>query len=54
MKKISLPILIIGIWLIVSPWILGFFQYNLAAWNAIIIGVILIIFSLVPVRRRKK
>jgi len=45
MTKISVPILILGIWSIISPWVLGFFQYNIALWNAIVLGIILIIFS---------
>jgi len=44
--RLSTPILILGIWLVISPWVLGFFQYDIAAWNAIAVGVILIIFSL--------
>jgi len=43
--KFSTSILIIGIWLIMSPWILGFFQYNIASWNAMIVGIILIVLS---------
>ena len=27
-----------GIWLIVSPWVLGYAEVNLALWNAAIIG----------------
>ncbi|MFA5386111.1 MAG: SPW repeat protein [Candidatus Paceibacterota bacterium] len=45
MTKFFTPILIVGIWLVVSPWLLGFFQYNIATWNAVIIGIILIVFS---------
>ncbi len=29
----------IGGWLIVSPWILGFYKINLATWNVIIAGI---------------
>ncbi len=31
--------IIFGVWLIASPWILGFSALNLAFWNSVIIGV---------------
>lgn len=30
----------IGLWLIVSPWVLGFAELQAAMWNAVICGVI--------------
>jgi len=39
-------LIIVGSWLIVSPWLLGFSELNLPLWNNIIIGVGLIIFAL--------
>lgn len=32
---------VIGIWLIVSPWILGFSGISLAKWDSVFIGLIL-------------
>jgi len=52
--KFSLPFLILGIWLVISPWILGFFQYNIAAWNVVAIGIIAIVFSFSRAINRKK
>jgi hypothetical protein len=34
---------IIGIWLIISPWVIGFTGNTGAFWNAIIVGAVLII-----------
>jgi len=52
--KFSAPILIVGIWLIISPWILGFFQYNIAFWNVMVIGIILIILAFSILNNAKK
>ncbi|MEK7149416.1 MAG: SPW repeat protein [Patescibacteria group bacterium] len=38
--------LILGVWIFASPWILDFSGINLALWNNIIVGVLMIIFSL--------
>lgn len=32
---------VIGIWLIVSPWILGFSGISLVKWDSVFIGLIL-------------
>lgn len=32
--------LIVGVWLILAPWALGFTQDSMAAWNAWILGAI--------------
>ncbi len=39
-------LVVLGLWLILSPWILGFSALNLAAWNSVLIGVLVVIFSL--------
>ncbi|MEK7626665.1 MAG: SPW repeat protein [Patescibacteria group bacterium] len=36
----------LGIWLVLSPWILGFSAFNLPAWNNILMGVLIVIFSI--------
>lgn len=37
--------LILGIWLFVSPWVLGYSTAGTAAWNAWIIGVVVFVLS---------
>lgn len=32
----------IGLWLVVSPWILGFADIHLAMWNVVLSGVVII------------
>jgi hypothetical protein len=32
---------VIGVWLIISPWILGFSGISLAKWDSVFIGLIL-------------
>ncbi len=36
----------LGVWLILSGYILGFYQVTIPHWNNIIIGIILILFAL--------
>jgi hypothetical protein len=36
---------ILGIWLFVSPWILGYAFVQTAAWNAYIIGAAFVVFT---------
>lgn len=36
--------LILGLWLLLSPWLLGFSAFNLVAWNNILVGALIIIF----------
>lgn len=38
--------LVLGIWIVVSPWALGFAGEQLAAWNAYIVGVIVAVAAL--------
>ena len=35
----------IGLWLIVSPWLLGFTDLRAAMWNAVICGVIVVVMA---------
>jgi len=35
----------LGVWSILSPWILGFSSIDLAAWNSIFLGTLMIVFS---------
>lgn len=38
--------LVLGIWVAVSPWLLGFYGNNMALWSNIVAGVLIVIFSL--------
>lgn len=38
--------LLLGIWLIVSPWVLGFTDVTYAVWNAYALGVIIVVAAL--------
>lgn len=38
--------LILGLWVLISPWILGFAGLGTALWNNVIMGVLLAIFAL--------
>lgn len=46
MKYLNWVQLILGICVFVSPWILGFSDITTALWSNIIIGVLIVIFSL--------
>jgi len=38
--------LLIGIWLFVSPWVMGYAaEHQAAAWNAYVIGLAIVVFS---------
>lgn len=37
---------ILGIWILISPWILGYWRITSALWNQIIIGVLIILLFL--------
>ncbi len=37
-KWLSRAEIIVGIWLIISPWILGFYKFTPALWSSIITG----------------
>lgn len=38
--------LVLGIWIVVSPWALGFVAEQTAAWNAYVVGVIIAVAAL--------
>ncbi len=46
MKYLNWFQLILGLWIFVSAWILGFSDIATALWNNIIIGALMVIFSL--------
>ncbi len=39
--------LVLGVWLAASPWILGFADMPFAMWNAVILGVAIVVYALV-------
>ncbi len=39
-------IIAIAVWLIISPWLLGFSMLNLAVWNNILAGGLVIVMAL--------
>lgn len=38
--------LIFGLWILVSPWLLGYWEIASALWNQIIVGVLILLLSL--------
>ncbi|MEK7465667.1 MAG: SPW repeat protein [Patescibacteria group bacterium] len=36
----------LGAWLLLAPWILGYSEVNLASWNSILVGGLMIVFAL--------
>ncbi|MDI6820696.1 MAG: SPW repeat protein [Patescibacteria group bacterium] len=43
MKRQHWIIVVLSIWLLVSPWILGFSALNLVVWNNVAISFLIII-----------
>ena len=35
----------LGIWSVLSPWILGFSGLNLVVWNSIMVGSLVVVFA---------
>ena len=44
--------LILGLWLIIAPWALGFSTHALATWNLVVVGVVVAVLSLAAVGRQ--
>jgi len=46
--------LILGLWLIIAPWALGFSTHALATWNlvVVVVGVVVAVLSLAAVGRK--
>lgn len=38
--------LLAGLWILISPWVLGFYAINLALWSNLIAGVLIIILNI--------
>jgi hypothetical protein len=46
MKYLNWAQLVLGLWILVSPWVLGFSDITTALWSNVIIGALIIIFAL--------
>ncbi len=46
MKYLSWVQLVLGLWVLVSPWLLGFSAISTALWSNIIVGALVAIFAL--------
>ncbi|HDH31173.1 MAG TPA: hypothetical protein ENH26_00110 [Candidatus Wolfebacteria bacterium] len=38
--------LVLGLWVIISPWLLGFYVNNVALWSNVVAGAAIVILSL--------
>lgn len=43
--------LILGLWLIASPWVLGFTAIQFAMWNAVVFGAVIVVMTLAELAR---
>ncbi|BCP65887.1 SPW repeat protein [Thermus thermophilus] len=46
--------LVLGLWLVLSPWILGFSGTSSATWNAVIVGLLVGLLALSVAREKPK
>lgn len=46
--------MVLGVWLILSPWILGFSGEAGATWNAVIVGLLVGLLALSVAREKPK
>ncbi len=46
MKYLSWIHLILGLWIFISPWVLGFSDISTALWSNVIFGALIVIFAL--------
>ena len=37
---------VLGVWLVISPWVLGFSSLATAMWNAVIVGIVVAVLAL--------
>lgn len=44
----------IGAWAVISPWVLGFAAVAAATWNAVIVGVVVLVISLEATRTERQ
>lgn len=36
-------LLLLGLWILISPWALGFSSYNTAMWSNVVTGVLIVV-----------
>ena len=36
---------ILGLWVVIAPWVLGFGSFAAAAWNSVIVGLLVLAFA---------
>ena len=46
--------LVLGLWLVLSPWILGFSGTSSATWNGVIVGLLVGLLALSVAREKPK
>mgnify|MGYP001560881612 CR=1 FL=1 len=46
MKGLNWAQLILGLWVLVSPWVIGFADISAALWSNVIAGALVVIFAL--------
>lgn len=46
LKKNNWFQLVLGVWVFASPWVLGFYEINLALWSNLIAGIAIVILNL--------
>jgi hypothetical protein len=46
MKFIQISQLVLGVWILVSPWILGYASFTPALWGSVISGTIIALLAL--------
>jgi len=46
MKYLNWIQLVLGLWIFVSPWVLGFSSISTALWSNVIVGALVVIFAL--------
>lgn len=46
MKSLSWTQLVLGLWVLVSPWIMSFADLTVALWSNVIAGALIVIFAL--------
>lgn len=46
-KTIAIINIVLGVWLVISPFLLGYSVTTSALWNSIVVGVLVVVVSLV-------
>lgn len=53
MKQVLWALVLGGVWIAVSPWILGFASANLGRWSNVLVGGLIAIGALALVTRKE-